>query len=67
MQLAHYYSRLLTLLTEFHNTWNVVGFPTSVKKEYLYWVISAKRSTSRHERIQAVVALARSNQPSRYP
>ena len=26
MQLAHYYSRLLTLLTEFHNTRNVVEF-----------------------------------------
>ena len=45
---------------------NFSGFPTSVKKEYLYWVISAKRSTSRQERIQAVVALARRNQPSRY-
>jgi uncharacterized protein YdeI (YjbR/CyaY-like superfamily) len=45
---------------------NFAGFPTSAKKEYLYWVISAKRSTSRQDRIQAVVALAGRNQPFRY-
>lgn len=45
---------------------NFAGFPSSSKKEYLYWVISAKRSTSRQKRIQTVVNLAAKNQPSRY-
>ena len=45
---------------------NFAGFPTSVRKEYLYWVVSAQRSTSRQERIRTVVDLAAKDQPSRY-
>lgn len=45
---------------------NFAGFPASARKEYLYWVISARRLTSRQERMQAVVALASKNQESRY-
>ena len=45
---------------------NFAGFPVSARKEYLYWVVSARRSTTRQERIRKVVALAAKNQKSRY-
>jgi uncharacterized protein YdeI (YjbR/CyaY-like superfamily) len=45
---------------------NFAGFPASARKEYLYWVVSARRSTTRQERIRTVVALAAKNQKSRY-
>jgi uncharacterized protein YdeI (YjbR/CyaY-like superfamily) len=45
---------------------NFAGFPVTARKEYLYWVLSASRSTSRQERIKAVVALAARNQQSRH-
>jgi uncharacterized protein YdeI (YjbR/CyaY-like superfamily) len=39
------------------------AWPASRKKQYLYWVTSAKRPETRQKRIDAVVALAAVNRP----
>lgn len=45
---------------------NFAAFPSSVRKEYLYWITSAKRTETRAGRIREVVVLAAKNRKSRH-
>lgn len=44
---------------------NFDAFPATARKQYLYWVLSAKRPATREARIREVVALATANQSNR--
>jgi uncharacterized protein YdeI (YjbR/CyaY-like superfamily) len=45
---------------------NFDAFPASARKDYLYWVLSAKRPATRAERVRKAVELAAANKASRY-
>ncbi len=45
---------------------NFEAFPASARKEYLYWVLSAKRPETRARRVREVAELASANRASRH-
>lgn len=44
---------------------NFDAFPASARKQYLYWVLTAKQAATRARRVREVVALAAANKASR--
>lgn len=44
---------------------NFDAFPASARKQYLYWVLTAKQAATRTRRVHEVVALAAANRASR--
>lgn len=45
---------------------NFDAFPASARKQYLYWVLTAKRPATRAQRVREVVELAVAGKPSRH-